>query len=167
MPFEAGKRPTSGPEETTTKGRGAIQVDIKGQQAHRRNSSAIHLPFANLDFHIRILSTISDLHKTIKMWFTNFLLCVLAIIFPPLAVAIKAGGCCTGDVCLTFLFSWLGYLPGVFYAWYIIARYAEHEDRKYQKVVKVIYVPRDAEDAEDTEDEKVEVKVRRKSTIFI
>lgn len=45
---------------------------------------------------------------------------VLAIIFPPLVVAIETG--CGIDLCINLLFTLLGWIPGILHAWYILCR---------------------------------------------
>jgi uncharacterized membrane protein YqaE (UPF0057 family) len=47
-----------------------------------------------------------------------FLLALLALLFPPLAVLIDRG--CDGQFCLNVLLTLLGYLPGVLHAWAVL-----------------------------------------------
>jgi len=61
---------------------------------------------------------------------TDIFLGLLAVLFPPLAVWVKRG-LCSADSLINILLSTLGYLPGLFHAWYIIAKYPE-PDYEYQ-----------------------------------
>ncbi|ERF71493.1 hypothetical protein EPUS_00482 [Endocarpon pusillum Z07020] len=56
----------------------------------------------------------------------DFFLAFIAILFPPIAVWIKVG-VCTADSVINIALCCLGYLPGLLHAWYIIARYPEHD----------------------------------------
>ncbi|KAG6006702.1 hypothetical protein E4U21_006777 [Claviceps maximensis] len=49
---------------------------------------------------------------------------VLAILFPPLPVWVKCG-ICSADSIINILLCCLGFLPGLFHAWYIIAKFPE------------------------------------------
>ncbi|KAK5085882.1 hypothetical protein LTS08_006532 [Lithohypha guttulata] len=51
---------------------------------------------------------------------------LIAIIFPPVAVWIKAG-LCSAESLINILLCMLGYLPGLLHAWYIIAKNPEFE----------------------------------------
>lgn len=55
----------------------------------------------------------------------DIILLVMAVILPPLPVAIKRG-VCSGAFWLNLLLSILAYLPGMIHAWYIILKYPEH-----------------------------------------
>ncbi|OAA38816.1 putative protein family UPF0057 [Metarhizium rileyi] len=49
---------------------------------------------------------------------------LLAILFPPLPVWVKCG-ICSADSLINILLCCLGFIPGLFHAWYIIAKYPE------------------------------------------
>ncbi|KAK3192051.1 hypothetical protein K4F52_001678 [Lecanicillium sp. MT-2017a] len=49
---------------------------------------------------------------------------VLAILFPPLPVWVKCG-ICSADSLINILLCCLGFIPGLFHAWYIIAKFPE------------------------------------------
>ncbi|CAI4210767.1 unnamed protein product [Parascedosporium putredinis] len=49
---------------------------------------------------------------------------VLAILFPPLPVWVKCG-ICSADSLINILLFFLGYIPGLIHAWYIIAKYPD------------------------------------------
>ncbi|KAK2589544.1 hypothetical protein QQS21_012781 [Conoideocrella luteorostrata] len=49
---------------------------------------------------------------------------VLAILFPPLPVWVKCG-ICSADSIINILLCCLGFIPGLFHAWYIIAKFPE------------------------------------------
>ncbi|KYK61333.1 hypothetical protein DCS_02475 [Drechmeria coniospora] len=49
---------------------------------------------------------------------------LLAILFPPLPVWVKCG-ICSADSVINILLCCLGFVPGLFHAWYIIAKYPE------------------------------------------
>jgi len=51
----------------------------------------------------------------------TFLMLLLAIILPPLPVAIKMG--LSGHFWLNVLLTILGWIPGIIHAWYIILTY--------------------------------------------
>ncbi|KHN98471.1 putative protein family UPF0057 [Metarhizium album ARSEF 1941] len=54
----------------------------------------------------------------------DIFLSVLAILFPPLPVWVKCG-ICSADSIINLLLCCLGFLPGLFHAWYIIAKFPE------------------------------------------
>lgn len=54
-------------------------------------------------------------------WFMVF----LAILLPPLPVAVKTG--CSCDLLINILLCVLGFLPGMIHAFYIIAKHPEPE----------------------------------------
>ncbi|KAI0469536.1 hypothetical protein F4859DRAFT_134503 [Xylaria cf. heliscus] len=62
---------------------------------------------------------------------TDLFLGVIAILFPPLAVWVKCG-LCSADSVINILLCFLGYIPGLFHAWYIIAKFPEESD--YERV---------------------------------
>ncbi|KAF4583159.1 Plasma membrane proteolipid 3 [Ophiocordyceps camponoti-floridani] len=51
---------------------------------------------------------------------------LLAILFPPLAVWVKRG-ICSADSLINILLCVLGFIPGLLHAWYIIAKFPDHE----------------------------------------
>ncbi|PBP27995.1 stress response RCI peptide [Diplocarpon rosae] len=51
---------------------------------------------------------------------------LIAILFPPLAVWVKTG-ICSADSLINICLCMLGFIPGLLHAWYIIAKYPEHE----------------------------------------
>eukprot|EP00080_Pristionchus_pacificus_P005009 PDM65029.1 hypothetical protein PRIPAC_53285 [Pristionchus pacificus] len=55
-------------------------------------------------------------------------LCILAVFFPPIAVAIHTG--CGAEACLNWLFTFLFWIPGVIHAWVVILRkpHPHHHD---------------------------------------
>lgn len=55
---------------------------------------------------------------------SDIFLAVLAILFPPIAVWIKAG-ICTADSIINIALCLLGYIPGLIHAWYIIVKYPD------------------------------------------
>ncbi|CAI7669018.1 unnamed protein product [Penicillium pancosmium] len=55
---------------------------------------------------------------------SDVFLAVLAILFPPIAVWIKAG-ICTADSIINIALCLLGYVPGLIHAWYIILKYPD------------------------------------------
>ncbi|KAI0857608.1 hypothetical protein F4860DRAFT_488901 [Xylaria cubensis] len=57
---------------------------------------------------------------------------VIAILFPPLAVWVKRG-LCSADSVINILLCFLGYVPGLFHAWYIIAKFPD-EIEDYERV---------------------------------
>ncbi|KAI1735719.1 hypothetical protein F4680DRAFT_434311 [Xylaria scruposa] len=57
---------------------------------------------------------------------------VIAILFPPLAVWVKRG-LCSADSVINILLCFLGYVPGLFHAWYIIAKFPDETD-DYERV---------------------------------
>ncbi|KAI0544180.1 hypothetical protein F4679DRAFT_565871 [Xylaria curta] len=57
---------------------------------------------------------------------------VIAILFPPLAVWVKRG-LCSADSVINILLCFLGYVPGLFHAWYIIAKFPD-EAEDYERV---------------------------------
>uniref|UniRef100_A0A060T605 ARAD1C09966p n=1 Tax=Blastobotrys adeninivorans TaxID=409370 RepID=A0A060T605_BLAAD len=52
----------------------------------------------------------------------DFILVVVAIVFPPLPVWIKVG-ICSADSLINIALCVLGFLPGLFHSWYIISKY--------------------------------------------
>ncbi|KAK0721702.1 hypothetical protein B0T26DRAFT_700077 [Lasiosphaeria miniovina] len=60
----------------------------------------------------------------IIMCSSDIFLGLLAILFPPLAVWVKRG-ICSGDSVINVLLCFLGYVPGLIHAWYIIAKYPD------------------------------------------
>ncbi|KAI8953707.1 hypothetical protein F4801DRAFT_536332 [Xylaria longipes] len=62
---------------------------------------------------------------------------VIAILFPPLAVWVKCG-LCSADSVINILLCFLGYLPGLFHAWYIIAKFPDEID-DYERVPQQDY----------------------------
>jgi len=52
----------------------------------------------------------------------DLFLCVLAVLFPPIAVWVKRG-ICSADSFINIALLILGYLPGLIHAWYIISAY--------------------------------------------
>lgn len=56
------------------------------------------------------------------------ILCVIALILPPLPVAIKRG-LCSCDFLLNVLLCLIGVLPGLVHAWYIVLKYSEERLR--------------------------------------
>lgn len=67
----------------------------------------------------------------------DIFLCLLALLFPPLAVWVKRG-LCSADSVINLLLCVLGYFPGLFHAWYIIMKFPEPE-------LPYSIVPEDAE----------------------
>ncbi|CCG82329.1 Putative uncharacterized protein [Taphrina deformans PYCC 5710] len=55
----------------------------------------------------------------------DILLLIMAVILPPLPVAIKRG-LCSGAFWLNLLLSVLAYIPGMIHAWYIVLKYPDH-----------------------------------------
>jgi len=55
---------------------------------------------------------------------TDIFLGLLAILFPPLPVWVKCG-ICSADSLINILLCMLGFLPGLFHSWYIIAKFPE------------------------------------------
>uniref|UniRef100_A0A1I7XC96 UPF0057-domain-containing protein n=1 Tax=Heterorhabditis bacteriophora TaxID=37862 RepID=A0A1I7XC96_HETBA len=53
----------------------------------------------------------------------SFLLCVLALICPPLAVLFHSG--CDCNLCINILLTCLGIIPGIIHAFYIICVYED------------------------------------------
>lgn len=51
----------------------------------------------------------------------DWLLVLIAVIFPPLPVCIKRG-CCSCDFLINILLCMLGWIPGMIHAWYIILK---------------------------------------------
>ncbi|KAI0447615.1 hypothetical protein F4803DRAFT_498799 [Xylaria telfairii] len=62
---------------------------------------------------------------------------VIAILFPPLAVWVKCG-LCSADSVINILLCFLGYIPGLFHAWYIIAKFPDEAD-DYDRVPQQDY----------------------------
>ncbi|KAI1749925.1 hypothetical protein F4782DRAFT_511363 [Xylaria castorea] len=62
---------------------------------------------------------------------------VIAILFPPLAVWVKCG-LCSADSVINILLCFLGYVPGLFHAWYIIAKFPDEAD-DYERVPQQDY----------------------------
>ncbi|CAN6633245.1 hypothetical protein TRVA0_014S00518 [Trichomonascus vanleenenianus] len=66
----------------------------------------------------------------------DFVLVLLAIVFPPLPVFIKRG-LCSVDSLINILLCVLGYIPGLIHSWYIIAKYpfviVEYADLENQR----------------------------------
>lgn len=60
------------------------------------------------------------------MSFGDVILLVMAVILPPLPVAIKSG-VCSGAFFLNILLFILAYIPGVIHAWYIILKHPENQ----------------------------------------
>ncbi|EKD18267.1 uncharacterized protein L3040_004775 [Drepanopeziza brunnea f. sp. 'multigermtubi'] len=50
---------------------------------------------------------------------------LIAILFPPLAVWVKTG-LCSADSLINICLCMLGFVPGLLHAWYIIAKFPEH-----------------------------------------
>ncbi|CAB4384320.1 UPF0057-domain-containing protein [Rhizophagus irregularis] len=57
---------------------------------------------------------------------------IMAFFCPPLGVFMKRG-CCNLDLCLSILLTILGWLPGVFHAFYIIYKHRKLEERLYSE----------------------------------
>eukprot|EP00456_Euglypha_rotunda_P053195 TRINITY_DN42915_c0_g1_i6.p1 TRINITY_DN42915_c0_g1~~TRINITY_DN42915_c0_g1_i6.p1 ORF type:complete len:151 (-),score=9.98 TRINITY_DN42915_c0_g1_i6:11-463(-) len=55
--------------------------------------------------------------------YENWFLCVLAILFPPLAVALKKESYINWTVLINFLLFLCGVLPGIVHGWYFILAY--------------------------------------------
>ncbi|CAL3967142.1 hypothetical protein PZA11_003542 [Diplocarpon coronariae] len=51
---------------------------------------------------------------------------LIAILFPPLAVWVKKG-ICSADSLINICLCMLGFIPGLLHAWYIIAKFPEHD----------------------------------------
>lgn len=60
----------------------------------------------------------------------DVILLIMAIILPPLPVAIKSGACSGAFFLNLFLFL-LAYLPGVIHAWYIILKHPEGQHQAH------------------------------------
>ncbi|MCJ1477681.1 hypothetical protein MMC13_006354 [Lambiella insularis] len=58
---------------------------------------------------------------------SDLFLALIAVLFPPIAVWIKRG-LCSLDSLLNLLLCFLGFLPGLLHAWYIIAKYPDAAD---------------------------------------
>ncbi|CZS89297.1 probable SNA2 Integral mebrane protein [Rhynchosporium agropyri] len=57
---------------------------------------------------------------------SDMFLGLIAILFPPLAVWVKCG-ICSADSLINICLCMLGFLPGLLHAWYIIAKFSEHD----------------------------------------
>lgn len=57
---------------------------------------------------------------------SDIFLGLIAILFPPLAVWVKRG-ICSVDSIINILLCMLGFLPGLLHAWYIIAKFPDHD----------------------------------------
>ncbi|PQE10223.1 stress response rci peptide protein [Rutstroemia sp. NJR-2017a WRK4] len=57
---------------------------------------------------------------------SDIFLGLIAILFPPVAVWVKRG-ICSVDSIINILLCMLGFLPGLLHAWYIIAKFPEHD----------------------------------------
>jgi len=55
---------------------------------------------------------------------SDIFLGIIAILFPPLAVWVKRG-ICSADSLINICLCVLGFLPGLFHAWYILAAYPD------------------------------------------
>jgi uncharacterized membrane protein YqaE (UPF0057 family) len=64
---------------------------------------------------------------------SDFFLCFLALLFPPLPVWVKCG-ICSADSVINILLCVLGFVPGLLHSWYIIAKYPESSSHDYQRV---------------------------------
>ncbi|KAA8571119.1 hypothetical protein MFRU_028g01200 [Monilinia fructicola] len=65
---------------------------------------------------------------------SDIFLGLIAILFPPLAVWVKRG-LCSADSLINILLCTLGFLPGLLHAWYIIAKFPEHDtDAEYARI---------------------------------
>ncbi|KAI0520902.1 hypothetical protein F5B22DRAFT_55994 [Xylaria bambusicola] len=61
---------------------------------------------------------------------------IIAILFPPLAVWVKCG-LCSADSIINILLCFLGYIPGLIHAWYIIAKFPDTAE--YERVAQQDY----------------------------
>ncbi|GES96676.1 plasma membrane proteolipid 3 [Rhizophagus clarus] len=61
--------------------------------------------------------------------YTGWEICALifAFLFPPLGVFMKRG--CSVDLCISILFTILGWLPGIIHAFYVIYKHRKFEER--------------------------------------
>ncbi|RIA95886.1 hypothetical protein C1645_756259 [Glomus cerebriforme] len=57
---------------------------------------------------------------------------ILAFLLPPLGVFMKRG-CCHVDFCISILLTILGWLPGVFHAFYVVYKLRNSEERLRQE----------------------------------
>ncbi|PNY26328.1 Plasma membrane proteolipid 3 [Tolypocladium capitatum] len=71
-----------------------------------------------------ISGSASPVPPTPVMCSADIFLGLLAILFPPLPVWVKRG-ICSADSLINILLCCLGFIPGLFHAWYIIAKYPE------------------------------------------
>ncbi|KAJ5894210.1 hypothetical protein N7495_005901 [Penicillium taxi] len=78
-------------------------------------------------------------------------LAFLAILFPPIAVWIKAG-ICSADSFINIALCLLGFIPGLIHAWYIIAKFPEpdYDDAAYEPIPGGSSQRRDLEDGRVT-----------------
>jgi len=58
------------------------------------------------------------------MDFCDCLLLLLALFIPPVPVLIKTG--CEATFCLNVLLTFLGIIPGIVHAWYVICTHDDH-----------------------------------------
>ncbi|KAL2070532.1 hypothetical protein VTL71DRAFT_13558 [Oculimacula yallundae] len=83
-----------------------------------RSGGESQVPFANKKEQIRL--------KTLRMCSSDMFLGLIAILFPPIAVWVKCG-ICSADSLINICLCMLGFLPGLLHAWYIIAKFPEHD----------------------------------------
>merc|ERR1712169_28768 len=87
----------------------------KAYSTARSQKHLIHYPYAYTDTMARGTSSTADV-----------LLYFLALFLPPVPVFIKRG--CGADLLINIALDFLGWIPGVIHAWYIISK---TEDRLY------------------------------------
>ncbi len=57
----------------------------------------------------------------------DFILFIIAIIFPPFPVIVRRG-LCSSDLIINVMLCMFGYIPGLLHAWYIVANYPPYYD---------------------------------------
>ncbi|KIW01837.1 hypothetical protein, variant [Verruconis gallopava] len=68
----------------------------------------------------------------------DLFLCLLAVLFPPVAVWVKRG-ICSADSIINIALCCLGYLPGLLHAWYIISSYPDPSYEPIQNEEHIVY----------------------------
>ncbi|KAK3045640.1 hypothetical protein LTR09_012794 [Extremus antarcticus] len=58
----------------------------------------------------------------------GLILGVIAIFLPPVAVVLRRG--CGADLLINILLCLLGWIPGVFHAWYVVIKTPNHSERR-------------------------------------
>lgn len=83
-----------------------------------------HEPIRRAQEHSDYPASYSSGSKIVAMSINDIILLIIAVILPPLPVAIKRGAC-SGALWLNLLLFILAYIPGVIHAWYIILKHPE------------------------------------------